>query len=320
MPRFNSAKDAAFWGDGGQDGFPESAPLWPKARAVATARPQADNHGAVLATLNQIQMLAETLAETSLDPMQQELVEFLVDAGMTLRREVLGADSTPEAEELELDDLADALAPRLATQDYLDFDIGDEIFFENRQRLNLVSDNSDLFRLTPAPNPALDDDLIVEDFASEDYYKTPPSAVALSAPAQPLEHLRLLMADDNVAQQSATRMLLEDLGAACSVTNVGAAAELVRMSAWDAILIDVQMPARAGLSAMRTIRADEVGSGKYRTPIFAFLSHASPEQIRECLNAGADGYLPKPLNKDAAVQQLEVLSIEQSLDRRSANF
>lgn len=315
MPRFNCARDAAIWDDCAPEPIVEpAAPPFPTqgdAPRVSTSRDRA-----ILAALNQIQMLSETLAETSLDGMQQELVQFLLDAGMVLRREVLGADAAMpvEPEEFELDDMAAPLETRLGAQDYLDFECGDEIYVERSQRNAGAPADEGLPPRNPPPDLSLDEDLIVEDIAMDDLAAAPD----VSAAPRPFENLHLLIADANAAHQSAARFLLEEMGAKCSLANVGDAAELARMGAWDAILIDVQMPGRAGLSAIRAMRADEYNAHKRRIPILAFLSPASPEQVRECLKAGADGYLPKPLTKKAAMEQLEVLSFERSLERRSA--
>jgi CheY-like chemotaxis protein len=67
--------------------------------------------------------------------------------------------------------------------------------------------------------------------------------------------------------------------------------------------MDVEMPIMDGLSATRAIRAREQTTGA-RTPIVALTSIAKPE---ECLDAGMDAYLSKPLRIEALREVLTAL-------------
>jgi CheY-like chemotaxis protein len=59
--------------------------------------------------------------------------------------------------------------------------------------------------------------------------------------------------------------------------------------------MDVQMPVMDGLTATRKIRAfDEPAGG--RTPIVALTANVLPEQVANCLAAGMDDHLGKPIN------------------------
>jgi PAS domain S-box-containing protein len=63
----------------------------------------------------------------------------------------------------------------------------------------------------------------------------------------------------------------------------------------DLVLMDVQMPGVDGFSATRRIRQQEE-TGSRRTPIIALTAHARREDRDQCLAAGMDGFLTKPLN------------------------
>ena len=62
---------------------------------------------------------------------------------------------------------------------------------------------------------------------------------------------------------------------------------------WDVILMDVQMPVMGGLEATRLIRASEPVS--QRTPIIGVTAHARMEDRDDCIAAGMDAHLPKPV-------------------------
>ncbi len=65
----------------------------------------------------------------------------------------------------------------------------------------------------------------------------------------------------------------------------------------DLILMDLQMPEMNGLEATRQIRELEKAHGQ-RTCIFALTAHVRPEDRQECLAAGMDGFLAKPLRME----------------------
>jgi signal transduction histidine kinase/ActR/RegA family two-component response regulator/PAS domain-containing protein len=66
-------------------------------------------------------------------------------------------------------------------------------------------------------------------------------------------------------------------------------------TSYDLIIMDVQMPKMDGLAATRAIREQERAQGGY-TPILALTAHAGPDNEAQCLAAGMDHYLAKPVN------------------------
>ncbi len=63
-----------------------------------------------------------------------------------------------------------------------------------------------------------------------------------------------------------------------------------------AILMDIQMPEMNGLDAARFIRQKEKEEGRAKTPIIAVTAYATRATQGDCLEAGMDYYIPKPIN------------------------
>lgn len=114
-----------------------------------------------------------------------------------------------------------------------------------------------------------------------------------------LEGRRLLLAEDNDLNAEIAATILEGDGAYVSI--VGDGAQAVEAFAanpegtFDAILMDVVMPKMDGLAATRAIRAlDRPDAASI--PIIAMTGNAFQEDIRECLEAGMNAHLPKPVD------------------------
>jgi CheY-like chemotaxis protein len=121
--------------------------------------------------------------------------------------------------------------------------------------------------------------------------------------------LKVLVAEDNPVNQQLATTLLEKAGHQVSVVGDGAEA----VQAWagghfDLILMDLQMPHLGGLEATAMIREAEQarGPGHRRTPIVALTAHAMPGDEQRCLDAGMDGYLPKPLRRERLAAMLSL--------------
>jgi signal transduction histidine kinase/AmiR/NasT family two-component response regulator len=107
--------------------------------------------------------------------------------------------------------------------------------------------------------------------------------------------LRILVAEDNPINQKLVCKILEKRGHAVAVAQNGREAlEAVQASAFDLVLMDVQMPEVDGIEATRGIRAWEQAAGR-RTMIAAMTAHAMIEDRERCLEAGMDSYVTKPL-------------------------
>ncbi|MBS0345209.1 MAG: response regulator [Proteobacteria bacterium] len=116
--------------------------------------------------------------------------------------------------------------------------------------------------------------------------------------------LRILLAEDNIVNQTLALRLLEKLGHQVELANNGAeAVELHAHGHFDIILMDVQMPVMGGFEATARIRERE-SAGMPRTPIIAMTAHAMKGDRERCLEAGMDGYLSKPVHAPDLVDVL----------------
>jgi PAS domain S-box-containing protein len=111
--------------------------------------------------------------------------------------------------------------------------------------------------------------------------------------------LDVLVAEDHPVNQLLVRRLLERAGCRVSVAGDGREAlELATARAFDVILMDVQMPEMGGFEATQRLRERESG-GTRRTPVIALTAHAHESDRQQCLAAGMDDYLSKPVNPGA---------------------
>jgi signal transduction histidine kinase/DNA-binding response OmpR family regulator len=123
-----------------------------------------------------------------------------------------------------------------------------------------------------------------------------PAPVAAAVAAR---SLRVLVAEDNAVNRMVVTRMLEKAGHRADVASNGreAVAALAR-AAYDLVLMDCQMPEMDGLAASRAIRAEEAGTGR-RVPIVALTANATQGDREQCLAAGMDDYLAKPVTADA---------------------
>jgi signal transduction histidine kinase/CheY-like chemotaxis protein/HPt (histidine-containing phosphotransfer) domain-containing protein len=114
------------------------------------------------------------------------------------------------------------------------------------------------------------------------------------APARAPASLRILLAEDNVINQSVAVRLLERLGYRADIAGDGreALARLER-SSYDVVLMDVQMPEMDGLEASRAICGRWAPSARPR--IIAMTAEAMQGDREKCLAAGMDDYIVKPV-------------------------
>jgi PAS domain S-box-containing protein len=119
--------------------------------------------------------------------------------------------------------------------------------------------------------------------------------------------LRILVAEDNKINQQLTAMMLRQAGHAVDVVENGAqAVDAVRDGAYDAVLMDVQMPVLDGVEATRRIRALPPPANRVR--IIAVTAHAMAGAREQYLAAGMDDYLAKPIDARALLSRLAGLS------------
>src|SRR3989440_1340314 len=116
--------------------------------------------------------------------------------------------------------------------------------------------------------------------------------------------LRILLAEDNTANQKLALRLLERMGYRADVAANGLEVlEALQRQRYDVILMDVQMPEMDGLEASRAIH--EGWEASQRPRIVAMTANAMQGDREECLAAGMDDYLTKPIQVKALQEALE---------------
>lgn len=110
--------------------------------------------------------------------------------------------------------------------------------------------------------------------------------------------LNILLAEDNPINQTLATVLLHSHGHEITVAENGLEVlDKLQESDFDLILMDLQMPQMDGITTTKKIRADEKGSKK-RIPIVALTAHVQPGSLEQCMAAGMDAYLNKPIDED----------------------
>jgi CheY-like chemotaxis protein len=128
--------------------------------------------------------------------------------------------------------------------------------------------------------------------------------------------LNILVAEDNEINALLAQSLLTRLGHRCAVATTGDAAVTTWSSAqaagapFDLVLMDVHMPGSDGIAATRRLRALEAEQGGRRTPVIALTANALDEDRDACLNAGMDGFLTKPLDREQLASVLESAAVK----------
>lgn len=115
--------------------------------------------------------------------------------------------------------------------------------------------------------------------------------------------LRILLAEDNLINQKVALQLLARIGYQADVVIDGLQVlEALRRQPYDVVLMDMQMPQMDGLTATRYICQE--WSKAERPRIIAMTANAMQGDREECLEAGMDDYLGKPIRVDALMQVL----------------
>ncbi len=120
-----------------------------------------------------------------------------------------------------------------------------------------------------------------------------------------LKDLRILLAEDNKLNVMVARVELENIipGLHLDVAANGQLAlDMLQANDYDLVLMDVQMPVMDGYDATRAIRA--LPNGKSRMPILAMTANVMQAELQQCLDAGMDGFIPKPFKQEELVEAI----------------
>jgi CheY-like chemotaxis protein len=161
-------------------------------------------------------------------------------------------------------------------------------------------------RLTTAP------EIVAPNLAGDSLIEANDTA---EAPAiVPARGLLILVAEDNEINALLMRSLLTRLGHHAVITTNGEEALeswLAAKSAgapYDLVLMDIQMPQLDGVETTKRIRSREAGQPGRRTPILALTANTLVEDRYACFEAGMDGFLIKPLDREKLADALAGLA------------
>lgn len=119
----------------------------------------------------------------------------------------------------------------------------------------------------------------------------------LASPIQPIQPLRILLAEDHPTNRDLAVELLKRMGHTIQAVENGLQAVAAHeRGGIDLILMDLQMPLMGGYEAVQRIRSLEKISGG-RVPIIALTAHAMKGDREACLAKGMDGYVAKPIDE-----------------------
>ncbi len=119
-----------------------------------------------------------------------------------------------------------------------------------------------------------------------------------------LDGRTVLLAEDDVRNIFALSSVLEPLGVTLEIARNGQeAVDRLAEREVDLVLMDIMMPEKDGLAAMREIRAQR---HLQDLPIIALTAKAMPDDRERCLQAGANDYIAKPIDVDKLVSLCRV--------------
>lgn len=115
----------------------------------------------------------------------------------------------------------------------------------------------------------------------------------------------ILIVEDDELLRDAFRLLLEDAG--YQVLEAGTAEAAIRLATERLpalVVLDLGLPDRPGLDVVRTLRKDPDMAD---LPVIALTGRVGPAEERECIAAGCDRYLPKPVSPADLLRELPAL-------------
>ncbi len=133
-----------------------------------------------------------------------------------------------------------------------------------------------------------------------------------------LKDIPVLVAEDNAINQFVIREILQGLGVQCRVVSHGGEClEALEKEKFALVLMDCFMPVLNGFDTAREIRRREAAGNRFATPqqerateripIIALTANATQGDRDACLATGMDGYLTKPLDRRALIEEIERL-------------
>jgi CheY-like chemotaxis protein len=119
-----------------------------------------------------------------------------------------------------------------------------------------------------------------------------------------LRDCSILLVEDEIVNQVVLQEMLKEYGVGLDIVDTGSEALLkVLACRYDMILLDVQLPDYDGFNVAKLIRKDSAGLNQ-QTPIIGVSAHALAEVKGECLKAGMNGFVAKPVELMLLIQEM----------------
>lgn len=113
--------------------------------------------------------------------------------------------------------------------------------------------------------------------------------------------LEILVAEDDIINMSLVSAIMERFGHHVEgAANGREAIQILGRHRFDLVFMDIQMPVMNGYEASRLIRAADPSACNPDIPIIAMTGYSSTEDICDCLDAGMDGHIVKPVRIENA--------------------
>ena len=118
--------------------------------------------------------------------------------------------------------------------------------------------------------------------------------------------MRVLIVDDILINRRLCSMILEKRGHSVQTAENGIRAiELLEKEDFDLVLMDLQMPVMDGFEAMRIIRSRSSGVRRRDIPVIAVTAVRADRAERQCYEAGMNGFIAKPLQREEFLKIVE---------------
>lgn len=114
--------------------------------------------------------------------------------------------------------------------------------------------------------------------------------------------MRILIADDHAVVRRGLQQIMADAFEDISVgeaTNAEEVLDLIRQENWDVVILDISMPGRSGLDALKEIKKD-----RPNLPVLVLSIHPEDQFATRVLRAGASGYMTKETIPDELVNAI----------------
>ncbi|NLS12024.1 response regulator [Vibrio sp. SM6] len=121
---------------------------------------------------------------------------------------------------------------------------------------------------------------------------------------------RVLLVEDNRVNQKVASLHLAKAGYLFDIADNGKIAVDMYLDNhdYDVILMDCMMPIKDGFEATKEIRLYEQSKGIAKTPIIALTASVIDDDIQRCYDSGMDAYVPKPVNRDVLLHQMQSIA------------